>query len=513
MAGTVDRTELVAKASTHLQRGELDKALAHYITLFKRDPGDWNIANTLGDLYVRMGRSGEAVDHFSTLAEGLASDGFTAKARALYRKILRIQPQNTLARLRVEELDKGVTGASPFLQRVLETARTARESRPPAPDSADAPMAVLPAAVPPVAPEPLPPVIETPSARDVEITLDLSSVTFDEPAVTPPTAAPASVERRDAEDEYRQVESAVDAAIARGEFTGAAAVLEQFLTNHPHHIAALERLIDLGVDGRLEATLLAAQVRLAEACLEGGTFERARDIAVDLIFREPTSAAYSALLDRVMAASKTRGRHIRAVPAEALRAVEPVEPVEPVAPPAPAPLAAVVRLVPVEQPSPPAARTLEAPADDLPADLREWSDPEQAFDDLRTLLLEEAAAAAEERMAEAERLIAGKRPHDAIRPLEEAMCVPHLRAPAGARLARLYRDVGEPLDALACLEWVAEVPPASEEHGHELAYELAVTLEALGQQDQALGIYRELLSEVGASYRDIAVRTARIAAA
>lgn len=569
MAASPDRTELVQKAAAHLHRGELDKALSHYVSLFKRDPSDWNIANTLGDLYVRMGKASEAVDHFSALAERLASDGFTAKARALYRKILRIQPQNEMARHRVDELDKPGGAASPFLQRVLETARSARDSRQvtppqPEPESAAVPLAATeppPAAETPVAAEPpaaplrivaSPPEAETaapivpdkepetepiesvpaPSAAEIEVSVDLSGIAFadTEPAAELAAAPHARASEPEAtvvhdahrerdpgsdvrgespvtEDLFSETAIAAEAAAARREYTVAAAAIERFLAAHPHHIAALETLIDVGVEGGLDATLVDAQVRLTEACLEAGDFDRARDIAVDLVFRDPAAERYLTLLDRVLAASKARGRNIRIVPRELLPDVE--------APQATTPAPAqVVPLVPVEPLAPRTDTRAEQSAhDDLPADLREWSDPDQAFDDLRTTLLEEAAAAAEERVAEAERLIQGHQYEEAVRSLEEAMCAPHLRAPAGARLARLYRDIREPMEALACLEWVAEVPPASADHGHELAYELAVTLEALGQQDQALGIYRELLAEVGSSYRDIAKRTERLAAA
>lgn len=127
-------------------------------------------------------------------------------------------------------------------------------------------------------------------------------------------------------------------------------------------------------------------------------------------------------------------------------------------------------------------------------------------------MLEEAAAGAEERFAESARLVESGQIDLAVRALEEAMCAPHLRTPAGARLAAIHRDLGSPIEALACLEWVAEMPPASEESGLELAYQLALTLEALGQPAQALGVYRELLAEVGAAYRDVAARAGRLEA-
>jgi tetratricopeptide (TPR) repeat protein len=141
------------------------------------------------------------------------------------------------------------------------------------------------------------------------------------------------------------------------------------------------------------------------------------------------------------------------------------------------------------------------------------NDVDAAFDEVRTALIEEAAAAAEERLTEAERLIEAQDFDAAITSLEEAMCAPHLRASAGSRLAKMYRDRGEAIDALACLEWVVQVPPATEESGHELAYQLALTLEAIGQHEQALGVYRELLAEVGPQFRDVATRAERLAAA
>src|SRR4029079_2300676 len=124
-----ERSKLLEKAAASLSRGELDAALKHYVKAFDGDPRDWSVGNTLGDLYIRMGLGEDAVSHFTVLAEQLAADGFAAKARALYRKILRLQPANGEARRRVEELERQqVATTSPFLKRVLETARTQRQA-------------------------------------------------------------------------------------------------------------------------------------------------------------------------------------------------------------------------------------------------------------------------------------------------------------------------------------------------------------------------------------------------
>jgi tetratricopeptide (TPR) repeat protein len=138
---------------------------------------------------------------------------------------------------------------------------------------------------------------------------------------------------------------------------------------------------------------------------------------------------------------------------------------------------------------------------------------EEDFEEIRITVLDGAAEAIRAGLARAEDLIAAGELAQAKALLQDAMCALPLRHAAGARLARVYRETGDFASAMECLEWVAEREPADEAAGHELAYELAVTLEAMGQRDHALGIYRELLSEVGAGFRDVAARARQLAAA
>ncbi len=564
-ASSLGRSDLIEKAASLVQRGDLKGAIPRYAKLFQDNPADWNVANTLGDLYVRVGRSDDAVAHFGTLAEQLAADGFTAKARALYRKILRLKPDNEIAMRRVAELDRSGATLSPFVSRLLETARSARQNHPAGPPAAGPEIEIAPAperaapepdvvadaseargpagqASPPIdvwTPHVPVPVVEAPAA-DAPIARVQPAVAAAAPArephapVEPPAGAPVTVPEAAAAapraprpvDEFSSAEAAADVALARQDFAQATAIVERFLARHPGHVRALEKLIDIGVDGGLDSDLPWVQVRLAEACLDAERFQQAQNIALDLICREPGTARHQDLLERVIAAARDRGQTLRPI---CRPAPEPEETPVVVAPRAEPPVAApppprdvAVPSPPVVEPPPPAPPAeapviVEPPAAadvaDLPPDLAEWSDPDRAFDELRMILLEEAAAAAEERFAEGVRLIDGGQTDQAIRALEEAMCAPHLRTPAGARLAGIYRDLGAPIEALACLEWVAEMPPASEESGHELAYQLALTLEALGQQAQAMGVYRELLAEVGPAYRDVAVRAERLGAA
>ena len=81
MQASHERSAAIEKAARIMARGELDAALRLYLQIFDNDPHDWSVGNTLGDLYIRMGRVDEAVSHFMMLAEQLMSDGFAAKAR------------------------------------------------------------------------------------------------------------------------------------------------------------------------------------------------------------------------------------------------------------------------------------------------------------------------------------------------------------------------------------------------------------------------------------------------
>ena len=75
------------------------------------------------------------------------------------------------------------------------------------------------------------------------------------------------------------------------DWPGAAAVLQEFVTRVPNHIPALMRLVEICVDGGLEATMYSAQAQLADAYIAAGAATEARFIAEDLVAREPWEKA------------------------------------------------------------------------------------------------------------------------------------------------------------------------------------------------------------------------------
>jgi len=90
---------------------------------------------------------------------------------------------------------------------------------------------------------------------------------------------------------FKVVELAADCAVSENDWPAAAAALQEFVTRVPNHIPALMRLVEICVDGGLEATMYSAQAQLADAYIAAGSATEARFIAEDLVAREPWEAA------------------------------------------------------------------------------------------------------------------------------------------------------------------------------------------------------------------------------
>jgi tetratricopeptide (TPR) repeat protein len=69
-------------------------------------------------------------------------------------------------------------------------------------------------------------------------------------------------------------------------------VLQEFTTRVPGQVNALLKLVEICVDGGLEATMYETQAQLADAYLERGAGAEARVIAEDLVAREPWEHAH-----------------------------------------------------------------------------------------------------------------------------------------------------------------------------------------------------------------------------
>ena len=94
-----DKRKGLERALAYIQQGKLDRAFDAYQTVLKADPADSNVLNALGDLCARMGNKAEAITFFMRLGEVYRDDGFTVRAIAVYKKVLKLDPSHTEASL------------------------------------------------------------------------------------------------------------------------------------------------------------------------------------------------------------------------------------------------------------------------------------------------------------------------------------------------------------------------------------------------------------------------------
>jgi lipopolysaccharide biosynthesis regulator YciM len=99
-----DREATLKAAEKALKLGKVDQAIAEYVKIVEAQPRDWNTANALGDLYVRANKIEKGVQQYTRIADHLAEEGFYLKAAALFKKILKIKPDDEYATLQSGDL-------------------------------------------------------------------------------------------------------------------------------------------------------------------------------------------------------------------------------------------------------------------------------------------------------------------------------------------------------------------------------------------------------------------------
>ena len=87
-----NKQKVLANAEKYVQQGKLQNAISEYEKILKNDPKDLTVTNTVGDLYSRIGESDRATDCFKNVGDAYASQGFTVKAIAMYKKICKLKP-------------------------------------------------------------------------------------------------------------------------------------------------------------------------------------------------------------------------------------------------------------------------------------------------------------------------------------------------------------------------------------------------------------------------------------
>ncbi len=87
-----NKQKVLSAAEKYVQQGKLQNAISEYEKILKNDSKDLTVANTVGDLYARLGENDKATDCFKSVGDAYASQGFTVKAIAMYKKISKLKP-------------------------------------------------------------------------------------------------------------------------------------------------------------------------------------------------------------------------------------------------------------------------------------------------------------------------------------------------------------------------------------------------------------------------------------
>ena len=318
---------------------------------------------------------------------------------------------------------------------------------------------------------------------------------------------------QDADAAYPAIEAVADTAVAAGDFGAAAAALHEFVTRVRRHIVSLMRLVEICVDGGLEATMYSAQAQLADAYLDAGRGLEARIISEDLVAREPWDAANIARFRRAL--EMLGEPDPDAVIADRLSGDSPFMATDKLDL-----NEGVVFDDPVEIPERAAAEAdgeidLAAALDSASADKQARGKGKKGQKPADAII--EAGRAQDDSLA-AEQLRLGLTyrdmgmTDDAIQALELASRSSRLRFEAASTLGRLYVERGDRGKALEWFERAAEAPAPTLDAGRGLLYELASVLEDLGETSRALAVFGEIQADQR-GFRDVTARIERLSRA
>ena len=128
----IDREATLKQADKLLKQGKLDAAIAEYVRLIDDQPQDWTTINALGDLYLRARNNEKAIEQYIRVADHQFAEGFFPKSAALYKKALKLEPENEHILLQLAEIGERqgkFVDAKQFLKQVAKQRQGRGEDR------------------------------------------------------------------------------------------------------------------------------------------------------------------------------------------------------------------------------------------------------------------------------------------------------------------------------------------------------------------------------------------------
>ncbi|MFO0722375.1 MAG: tetratricopeptide repeat protein [Myxococcota bacterium] len=99
-----NKAKIVNNAQKFLQKGAYDKAIRELQKLLEEDPKDVRTLLKVGDIYAKKEDRVEAIKYYRRVAEAYSEQGFFLKAVAVYKQILKHDPQHFEVTVKLAEL-------------------------------------------------------------------------------------------------------------------------------------------------------------------------------------------------------------------------------------------------------------------------------------------------------------------------------------------------------------------------------------------------------------------------
>lgn len=118
---------MIKRIQDLIQKRKQDKSRKDYETLIEQNPKDTRSRLKLGDLLAKDGKIADAVEQYSISAQIFAQAGFHLKSIALYKQILKIQPDSAPALRRAAQISYQYglhADAYPYFEHLAEILRT-----------------------------------------------------------------------------------------------------------------------------------------------------------------------------------------------------------------------------------------------------------------------------------------------------------------------------------------------------------------------------------------------------
>ncbi|MFT3842524.1 MAG: tetratricopeptide repeat protein [Myxococcaceae bacterium] len=100
----MDKNKIIEAAAKLVAKGAYDKAIKEYQKVLDADPKDVRTLQKMGELYQKKGDNQQAAFYFTKVAESYSTDGFFLKAVALFKQVLKLDPNLMDVNLRLAEL-------------------------------------------------------------------------------------------------------------------------------------------------------------------------------------------------------------------------------------------------------------------------------------------------------------------------------------------------------------------------------------------------------------------------